>query len=88
MFGDVGHGLILFLSVYGIDSAITIIQRLLKRENIFKPHRTHLYQYLANENKWSHLFISAIFSLIQLIINLLVVFVINTSEYSISLSNS
>ena len=77
---------VLFLSVYGIDSAITIMQRLLRRENIFKPHRTHLYQYLANENKWSHLFISTIFSSIQLIVNLLVVFVIIPNEYSISLS--
>ena len=77
---------ILFLSVYGIDSAITIIQRLLKREDIFKPHRTHLYQYLANEKKWSHLLISAIYSLIQLFINLSVIFIIIPSEHSISLS--
>ena len=77
---------ILFLSVYGIDSAITIIQRLLKRENIFKPHRTHLYQYLANEKKWSHLLISIIYSFVQLLINLIVLLVIIPSEYSLSLS--
>jgi UDP-N-acetylmuramyl pentapeptide phosphotransferase/UDP-N-acetylglucosamine-1-phosphate transferase len=33
-----------FFSVYGIDAIITIINRLLKRENIFQPHRSHLYQ--------------------------------------------
>ena len=77
---------ILFLSVYGIDSAITIIQRLFKRENIFKPHRTHLYQYLANEKKWSHLLISIIYSFVQLLINLIVLLVIIPSEYSLSLS--
>src|SRR5690606_28923288 len=40
---------ILFFAVYGVDSVMTIIFRLLRRENIFKAHRTHLYQYLANE---------------------------------------
>jgi hypothetical protein len=29
------------------DAIITIISRLLKRENIFQPHRSHLYQYLS-----------------------------------------
>ena len=77
---------ILFLSVYGIDSSITIIQRLFKGENIFKPHRTHLYQYLANEKKWSHLLISIIYFFIQLFINLIVLFVILPSEYSVLLS--
>ena len=77
---------ILFLSVYGIDSSITIIHRLFKGENIFKPHRTHLYQYLANEKKWSHLLISIIYSFIQLFINLIVLFVILPSEYSVLLS--
>ena len=32
-------GYILFFSVYGIDAVITIINRLLKKENIFQPHR-------------------------------------------------
>jgi UDP-N-acetylmuramyl pentapeptide phosphotransferase/UDP-N-acetylglucosamine-1-phosphate transferase len=42
-------GYILFFSVYGIDAVVTIINRLIKKENIFQPHRSHLYQYLANE---------------------------------------
>ena len=77
---------ILFLSVYGIDSSITIIQRLFKGENIFKPHRTHLYQYLANEKKWSHLLIAIIYSFVQFFINLFVLFIIIPSKYSVSLS--
>jgi UDP-N-acetylmuramyl pentapeptide phosphotransferase/UDP-N-acetylglucosamine-1-phosphate transferase len=32
-----------------IDAVVTIINRLIKKENIFQPHRSHLYQYLANE---------------------------------------
>jgi hypothetical protein len=48
-------GYILFFSVYGIDAVVTIINRLMK-ENIFQPHRSHLYQYLANEMGYSHVF--------------------------------
>jgi predicted transcriptional regulator len=46
-------GYILSLSVY-IDAVVTIINRLIKKENIFQPHRSHLYQYLANEMGYSH----------------------------------
>jgi UDP-N-acetylmuramyl pentapeptide phosphotransferase/UDP-N-acetylglucosamine-1-phosphate transferase len=67
-------GFILFFAVYGIDSACTILIRLSKKENIFKAHRTHLYQYLANEKKWSHLQVSATYALVQALINGLVVF--------------
>jgi UDP-N-acetylmuramyl pentapeptide phosphotransferase/UDP-N-acetylglucosamine-1-phosphate transferase len=67
-------GFILFFAVYGIDSACTILIRLSKKENIFKAHRTHLYQYLANEKKWSHLQVSATYALVQTLINGLVVF--------------
>ncbi|MBI1305701.1 MAG: UDP-GlcNAc--UDP-phosphate GlcNAc-1-phosphate transferase [Bacteroidetes bacterium] len=58
-----------FLLVYGIDSVITIVERLKRREDIFAAHRNHLYQLLANELKWSHLSVSSIYGLIQLIIN-------------------
>uniref|UniRef100_UPI00289971A8 MraY family glycosyltransferase n=1 Tax=Empedobacter sp. TaxID=1927715 RepID=UPI00289971A8 len=42
---------ILFLSVYGIDAVWTIIRRLMLKQNIFEAHRSHLYQFLANEAK-------------------------------------
>ena len=42
------------LLVYGIDAVYTIVQRLYQRENIFKPHRKHLYQYYSNEKKLPH----------------------------------
>lgn len=45
---------ILFLGVYGVDSVLTIIRRLLKRENIFEAHRSHLYQLMANEGGIPH----------------------------------
>ena len=64
-------GYILFFSVYRID---TIINRLLKKENIFQPHRSHLYQYLANEMGYSHILVAFIYAGIQLGINGLVIY--------------
>ncbi|MFV8322641.1 MraY family glycosyltransferase [Flavobacterium sp. LB3P21] len=67
-------GYILFFSVYGIDAIITIISRLLRKENIFQPHRSHLYQYLANEVGYSHILVAFIYAGFQLVINALVVY--------------
>ncbi len=53
------------LLVYGIDSVLTIVHRLILRENIALPHRKHLYQILANEMKWKHLSVSTLYMLIQ-----------------------
>jgi UDP-GlcNAc:undecaprenyl-phosphate GlcNAc-1-phosphate transferase len=64
---------ILFLSVYGIDAVWTIIRRLLRKENIFEAHRSHLYQFLGNEAKVNKLVISFCYGLIQLLIGLLVI---------------
>jgi UDP-N-acetylmuramyl pentapeptide phosphotransferase/UDP-N-acetylglucosamine-1-phosphate transferase len=76
---------ILFWSVYGIDSALTIFFRLLKRENIFEAHRSHLYQYLANELRWPHVRVSAIYAIIQLAINWLVIMLMQNEIMNISL---
>lgn len=64
---------ILFFSVFGIDSAGSIIFRLIKKENIFKAHRTHLYQYFANELRVPHVKVSVIYASIQMIINIVVI---------------
>ncbi len=56
---------ILFLVVYGIDSLMTITHRLMLKQNILKPHRLHFYQIMANERKFSHLWISAGYALLQ-----------------------
>jgi UDP-GlcNAc:undecaprenyl-phosphate GlcNAc-1-phosphate transferase len=60
---------ILFLTLYGLDSILTIVQRLFLKENIFKPHRKHLYQLLANEMKIPHLWVSILYALIQIVIS-------------------
>ena len=59
---------IMFFSVYGVDTVLTILHRLKKRENIFEAHRSHLYQYLANEMNWSHLIVAFIYTSFQFII--------------------
>lgn len=64
---------ILFLAVYGVDTVLTIIHRLIKRENIFEAHRSHLYQYLANEAKGNRLVISSGYGLLQVLIGLSVI---------------
>lgn len=59
---------ILFLAVYGVDSVLTIVHRLILRQNIFDAHRLHFYQILANERKISHLLVSSLYALVQVII--------------------
>ena len=52
---------IILLSVYGVDSVLTIIHRLMLHENIGLPHRKHMYQLMANELKISHVGVSLIY---------------------------
>lgn len=68
----------LFLTVYGVDSALTIAHRLLRRENIFEPHRIHFFQLLANEVGWSHKLVSSLYAVIQA---LMIVMIIWLKEY-------
>lgn len=65
---------VLFLAVYGVETVITIIQRLILRQNIFKAHRLHLYQMLVHEYKFPHTMVSSLYASIQLLINVLVIF--------------
>ena len=63
--------IILFLIVYGVDSFLTLGQRLLKRENVTQPHRSHLYQLLVNQMKFGHVTIAIVFAMVQFLINFL-----------------
>ena len=69
---------IVFLVVYGVDTVLTIIHRLILRENISEPHRKHAYQLLANELKWNHLSVSFLYMILQGVI-LVGYFIIPTS---------
>ena len=65
---------VLIFLVYGLDSVVTILYRLKNKENIFKAHRAHLYQYLVNELRLSHLSVSLLYGVVQLVINMALIF--------------
>jgi len=71
---------LLLLIVYGLDTSTTILFRLIRKENIFKAHRSHFYQFWANEKKVPHLAVAAAYTIVQGIVNLIV---INISAQSI-----
>ncbi|WP_417431775.1 MraY family glycosyltransferase [Halpernia sp.] len=64
---------LLFLTIYGIDTIVTILERLKLKENIFKAHRRHLYQLFANEKNADHRIISLIYAFLQTIVNVIVI---------------
>ena len=59
---------IILLSVYGVDSVLTIIHRLMLHENIGLPHRKHMYQLMANELKIPHVGVSLIYMAAQALV--------------------
>lgn len=61
---------ILFLAVYGVDSVLTIVHRVLLHENIGEAHRKHAYQLMANELKMPHILVASIYLVLQLLISL------------------
>lgn len=76
----------LMFLVYGTDSIVTIIYRLKRKENIFKAHRTHLFQYLSNELKIPHLVVSAGYGVIQAVINIIIIACLKNSNYPLALA--
>lgn len=61
---------ILLLAVYGVDSVLTIIHRIMLHENIGEAHRKHAYQLMANELRMPHVLVSSIYMFLQLIISI------------------
>jgi len=55
------------LVVYGVDGGMTILHRILLRENLMKPHKKHAYQIMANELRMPHLIVSGIYMGLQAI---------------------
>ena len=59
---------IVLLVVYGIDSVLTIVHRLMLHENIGLPHRKHMYQIMANELRMPHVVVALIYMMVQAIV--------------------
>lgn len=70
---------ILLLLLYGLDSATTVFFRKIRKENIFKAHRSHFYQYLANQLRINHLVVTGLYMLLQVLVNCLLLFFIQDS---------
>jgi len=79
-------GYILLFLFYGLDTASTIIFRKIRKENIFEAHRSHFYQYLANQKKWSHLGVTILYVTIQFLLNLVLLLYINMGIIPILIS--
>lgn len=60
---------IIFLSIYGVDSVLTIIHRIMLKENLGVAHRNHAYQLMANELQIPHVVVSIIYMTMQLIVS-------------------
>lgn len=61
---------IVFFLVYGVDGSMTIFHRILLHENLGQAHRKHAFQLMANELKMSHVTVSLIYMVLQLIVSL------------------
>ena len=74
---------IMFLVVYGVDTVLTIIHRIILGENIGKAHRKHAYQIMANELKIPHLLVSTLYFTLQILISAGLIFIpVNHFIYS------
>lgn len=66
--GDVTY--LTLLLVYGVDGCCTIIHRIMLHENLGQAHRKHAYQLIANELGMSHIVVSLLYMLMQLVVSL------------------
>jgi len=70
LFIEINNSLVLLLfGTFFIDGGITILKRLFSKQNIFKPHKSHLYHRLFEVLNISHLKISVFYFIGQMTIN-------------------
>lgn len=65
--GDITY--LMLLALYGVDSVLTIIHRIMLHENLGQAHRKHMYQLLANELHWPHIYVATLYMVAQLAIS-------------------
>ncbi|TDQ24092.1 MraY family glycosyltransferase [Tenacibaculum caenipelagi] len=64
--------IILLVAVYGADTILTMIYRKSIGESLIQAHRLHIYQKMVHTLNLSHLKVSTIYVLIQMVINSIV----------------
>lgn len=70
---------LLFLAVYGADSVLTIVHRIMLRENLGEAHRKHAYQLMSNELKIRHTIVSVTYMALQLAISFGLILIASTA---------
>ena len=60
---------IVFFTIYGVDTVLTICHRIMLHEHLGEAHRKHAYQIMANELKMPHTLVSSIYMVMQLVIS-------------------
>lgn len=60
---------IVFFTIYGVDTVLTICHRIMLHEHLGEAHRKHAYQIMANELKMPHVVVSSIYMGMQLLIS-------------------
>lgn len=77
---------IMLLVVYGVDTVLTILHRIILKENIFKAHRKHVFQLMANELGLPHVVVSTFYMLLQFLISMGLIYLpVNKWIYSLSI---
>lgn len=65
--------ILLLLIIYGADAGCTLLYRMFfTKESILDPHRHHIYQKIVDTYKISHLKVSILYGILQLIVNFIV----------------
>lgn len=65
--------ILLLVLVYFGDASITLVNRITSRDKLTEPHRKHMYQKLVDKTKLTHLQVSGIYALLQLLVGLIIV---------------
>ncbi len=60
---------IVFFTMYGVDTVLTICHRIMLHEHLGEAHRKHAFQLMANELKMPHTLVSTIYMVMQLAIS-------------------
>lgn len=77
---------LLLFSTFGADAGLTVIYKLILRENIFVPHRDFLFKKLVHRAKLPHIKVSFYYFLVQAIINIIVIALPQNLKPSLQLS--
>ncbi len=76
----------LLLSAILIEAGLTVLQRLFAGDNIFAPHRIHLFQLFCNEFYKSHRLVSSVYAGIQFGFGIILLFM-NLHDVPVWLQN-